>query len=163
MNSSLTQKIGAISILSTLLTVTIAPGIARADIPGNHPHYLHARSDLRKAEQLLQIPDEANVKEEVIADRDVRAAILEIDRASVLDRKDVDDYPAIDTSLTHRGKFNEIKRLLQSAKRDISLEEDNQVARAWRRSAHVEIDRAIGRVDMAMRRDRSDDRQQHRD
>jgi len=156
-----TQSFGAIGILTALLATAIAPSIARADIPGNHPHYLHARSDLRKAEQLLQLPDEANVKrEEAVAAREVHAAIAEIDRASILDRKDLDDHPAIDTSLSHRSKFNEIERLLQSAKRDISLEENNQVARSWRHRANVHLDRAEQRVEIAANRDRRDDQRQ---
>lgn len=158
MTTHLTQKFSTIGLLTALFTAAIGASIARADIPGNHPHYLHARSDLRKAEQLLQLPDEANVKrEENAAARDVHAAIAEIDRASVLDRKDIDDYPAIDTSLSHAGKFREIERLLQSAKQDISLEEDNQSARAWRHIANVHLDRAEQRVDLAIRRDRRDD------
>ena len=152
-----TQTFGAIAILTTLATA-IAPNIARADIPGNHPHYLHARSDLRRAEQLLQRPDEANVKrEESAAAREVHAAIAEIDRASVLDRKDIDDHPAIDTSLSHQGKFSEIERLLQSAKRDISLEEDNRSARSWQHRADLHLDRAEQRVEIAAKRDRVDD------
>ncbi len=159
MKNHLTQKFGTIGVLTLVLTAAIGQGIARADSPGEHPHYLHARSDLRKAEQLLRLPDERNVKaEENVAAREVHAAIWEIDHASVLDRKDVDDNPAIDTSLTHQGKFGEIERLLQSAKRDISLEEDNQSARAWRHRANVHLDRAEQRVDVAIRRDRNDDR-----
>jgi hypothetical protein len=136
------QTLGAIGLLTALLATAIAPGIARADIPGDHPHYLHARSDLRKAEQLLQLPDERNVKaEETIAAREIHAAIREIDRASVLDRKDVDDHPA----------------MVQSAKRDTSLEEDNNSARAWRHRANVHLDQAEHHVDLAIQRDRRDD------
>ncbi len=152
------QTFGVIGLLTALITTAIAPGIARADIPGAHPHYLHARSDLRKAEQLLQLPDERNVKaEENVAAREIHAAIREIDRASVLDRKDVDDHPAIDTSLAHEGKFREIERLVQSARRDTSLEEDNNSARGWRHRANVHLDQAEHHVDLAIQRDRQDD------
>lgn len=158
MNSNLTQKFGAMGILTVLLTVAMGQGMVKADSPGEHPHYLHARSDLRKAEQLLRLPDERNVKqEEDIAARELHAAIWEIDRASVLDRKDVDDNPPIDTSLNHQGKFHEIERLLQRAKRDISLEEDNHSAIGWRHKASVHITEAERRVEIAARRDRADD------
>ena len=158
MNNNLTKKIGILSILSTVLCATIGQGIAKADIPGHHPYYLHARSDLRKAEQLLQLPDEGNVKQqENIAAREVHAAIWEIDNAAVLDRKDVDDNPHIDTSLRHHGRFNEIERLLQSAKHDISLEENNNAARLWRHRANVHLDRAEYHVNIAAERDRIDD------
>ncbi|GAC1493390.1 MAG: hypothetical protein NVS2B14_06510 [Chamaesiphon sp.] len=101
-------------------------------------------------------------QEENIAAREVHTAILEIDRASVLDRKDVDDHPPIDTSLRHLGKFKEIERLLQSAKRDISLEEDNHAAIGLRHRIKVHIDRAERHVNIASRRDRTDDRQQQK-
>ena len=164
MNHVLTPKLkfGTVGLLTALLTVaTIGQGIARADIPGDHPHYLHARSDLRKAESILQLPDERNVKrEEEIAVREVYAAIREIGRTSVLDHKDVDDNPAIDTSLTHQGKFHALERLLQSAKRDITLEEDNRSAKAWRHRAVVHIDEAERHVELAAKRDHADDLRQ---
>ncbi len=160
MNSSFSGKVGAIGTLTTLLVVVITQS-ARADLPGRHPHYLHARSDLRKVEQLLQLPDERNVKqEETMAAREVHAAILEIDQAAALDRKDIDDNPRIDTSLRHLGKFRELERLLQSAKRDISLEEDNHTANGWRRRAIAHLDRAEREVEIAAHRDRADDRHQ---
>ena len=164
MNNHLTLKFGAISLLTALASVaTIGQSIARADIPGAHPYYLHARSDLRKAESILQLPDERNVKqEEAIAAREVYAAIREIDRASVLDRKDVDDHPAIDISLAHQGKFQELERLLQSAKRDISREEDNRSAIAWRQRSITHINEAERHVALAAKRDHTDDwRQRH--
>ena len=162
MNHPFTLKVGAIGIIATLLTVAITQA-ARADLPGKHPHYLHARSDLRKAEQLLRLPDERNVKqEENIAAREVHAAILEIDRAAVLDRKDVDDNPQIDTFLSHLGKFREIERLLQSAKRDISIKEDNHAAIGWRHQATVHLDLAERDVEITAHRDLADDRYQQR-
>lgn len=162
MNNYLTSKIGAVSLLTALLSIaTIGQSIARADNPGAHPHYLHARSDLRKAESILKLPAERNVKqEEASAAREVYAAIRELDRASVLDRKDMDDNPAIDTSLKHQGEFHELERLLQSAKRDITLEEDNGSAKAWRHRAVVHINEAERHVERAAKRDHADDRQQ---
>jgi hypothetical protein len=158
MKNNLTYKLGAIGILAMVLTTAIGQGRANAQNPGEHPHYLHARSDLRKAEQLLQLPDERNVKqEEVIAIHQVQLAIAKIDKAAVLDRKDVDDHPKIDTSLQHLGKFRAIESLLQSAKRDISLEEDNAAARSWKRQANSYIDKAEKRVDRAIKRDHGDD------
>ena len=158
MNNQLTRKFSTVGILSILLTTAIGQGIVRADIPGSHPHYLHARSDLRKAEQLLKLPEESNVKqEEKAALREIHAAIWEIDKAAVLDRKDMDDHPAIDTSLRHLSKFQEIERLLQSAKADISREEDNKAARPWRKQVNVHIDKADRNVDIAIKRDRYDD------
>jgi hypothetical protein len=159
MKNKLTYKLGAIGILAIVLTTAIGQGRASAQKPGEHPHYLHARSDLRKAEQLLQLPDEGNVKqEEVVAMHQVQLAIAKIDRAAVLDQKDVDDHPKIDRSLRHFGKFKAIESLLQSAKRDILFEEDNPAARSWRRQANSYIDQAEKRVDLAIKRDHADDK-----
>lgn len=159
MKNNLTYQLGAIGLLAIVLTTAIGQGRANAQKPGEHPHYLHARSDLRKAEQLLQLPDERNVKqEEVIAMHEIQLAIAKIDKAAVLDQKDVDNHPKIDTSLQHLQKFKAIESLLRSAKRDISLEEDNAAARPWRRQANAYIDKAEKHVDLAIKRDHSDDK-----
>ena len=69
-----------------------------ADTPGPHPFYLHARSDLRIAERMMMVNEEPNIMQDLssAADR-VRQAIRLLDEAAVIDRKDVDDNPRIDT------------------------------------------------------------------
>jgi hypothetical protein len=131
---------------------------ALADTRGEHPHYLHARSDLAKARQLLKSGDEPNVRQQLEnATNEVNQAIGEIDRAAVLDKKDVDDNPPIDTSLKCLGKFHEIFRLLRSAQKDIDLEEDNPAARGWRNRARGDIDDAVRFVKKALLLDEADD------
>jgi tetratricopeptide (TPR) repeat protein len=73
-------------------------------------------------------------------------AIHELDDAARWDRKDIDEHPSIDTRLGRGGRFREIIRLLESARRDIEQEEDNPVAREWRNRAFRNIDDAIALV-----------------
>ena len=109
-----------------------------------HPAYLHARSDLRRATLFMRIPDEPNVNRDMaIALEHTEHAIHELDDAARWDRKDLDDHPPIDTHIGRGGRFREIIRLLESARRDIEHEEDNPIAREWRNRAFRNIDDAI--------------------
>lgn len=128
------------------------PGVGRADTPGRHPLYLHARSDLRAAQWISRgsgDPDAARRLHE--ADREIEAAIHEIDHAAVLDRKDIQDRPPIDERLDRPGRFRKMMELLQRARGDIGREEDNPNAIGWRDAAYQHIDRAIDLVHRAAR------------
>ncbi|WP_341528453.1 hypothetical protein WKK05_03655 [Nostoc sp. UHCC 0302] len=154
----MTRKISAITLLTGLLTVSFGHGIALADIPGNHPLYLHARSDLRKAELLLQTPDECNVTQEArLATQKVHQAIRDIDIAGVLDGKNIDYYPQVDTSLNHHDKFRAIYKLLRRADKDLSGEEDNNFVVGWRNTAEADINQAKHYTAIAAGRDTIDD------
>jgi hypothetical protein len=119
---------------------------------GRHPRYLHARTDLRTAQRLLEIREEQGFMRFLdTAQREVEAAIVEIDRAAVLDRRDLEDHPRVDTSLNRTGRFERILALLRAARADISEEEDNPAARGWRNAAFRHIDAAIGSVGEAAR------------
>ncbi len=112
-----------------------------------HPRYLHARSDLRRAATLMRIPDEPNVMRDMeIASGLVERAIHEIDLAAMLDRRDIDDHPPVDTRMGRGSRFREVLRLLGSARNDIAQEEDNPRAVAWRNRAFGFIDDAAGMV-----------------
>lgn len=154
----LTRRIGAFGFLTALVAMSLGHSIASADIPGKHPAYIHARSDLRQAELLLHKPEESNVTQEnKIAEQKVHNAIHEIDKAAILDRKDIDDHPTIDTSLTHLDKFRAIYKLLRRAESDISKEEDNSSASGWRSRAKNNIEQAKHYVELAASRDVVDD------
>ncbi|MBD2452034.1 hypothetical protein H6G76_33970 [Nostoc sp. FACHB-152] len=154
----ITRKISAIGLLTGLLTACLGHGIALADTPGYHPYYLHARSDLRKAELMLETPDEYNVTQAAkIAAQKVHYAIEDIDVAGVLDAKDIYDYPQIDTSLNHRDKFQAIYKLLRSAESDLSREEDNSSVISWRNRAEMDINQAKHYTAIAAGKDTIDD------
>lgn len=146
-------------LLSLMGVVLLAFSVsASAETPGKHPAYLHARSDLAKARQLMQQGEEGNVAVQLRnAVGEVNQAIGEIDRAAVLDRKDVDDHPPIDANLKCLNKFREIFRLLHSAQKDIDREEDNPASRQWRNRANGEINEAIKFVKKALLLDEADD------
>lgn len=112
-----------------------------------HPHYLSARSDLRRAVILMRIPDEPNVMRDMNeAAGAVERAIREIDTAAMFDRRDIVDNPPVDTRMGRGSRFREILRLLDSARRDISQEEDNPRAAEWRNRAFGWIDQAMNLV-----------------
>ena len=151
------------NMLSVFFSLAVfAPAALLADTPGKHPAYLHARSDLAKARQLLNQGEEGNVEAQFRnAVEEINKAIGEIDRASVLDRKDVDDHPPVDANLHCLGKFHEIFRLLREAQKDIDREEDNPAARAWRNRANGEINEAAKFVKKGILLDEADDIQVH--
>jgi hypothetical protein len=133
-------------------------GNAVADTAGLHPAYLHARSDLRRAELLMQRRDEPNVMRDLgEAAREAREAIREIDAAAAWDRKDLIDNPRVDTYPDRPGRFRAIAQFLWGARRDIEREEDNPAAREWRNRALHHIDESIRLVKRAARDDWRDD------
>ena len=151
-------KINLVALcISALAFFALSPAVAAQTAA--HPHYIHARSDLAKARQLMQQPgEEPNVMGQLRnAVNQVNQAIGEIDRAAVLDRKDIDDHPAIDTNLKCLKKFQEIFRLLRSAQKDIDQEEDNPAARAWRNRANGAINESAKFVKRAILLDEFDD------
>jgi hypothetical protein len=126
------------------LVAVLVPAVVDADTPGRHPAYLHARSDLRAAQFLMRVREEPNVTRNLIqADREVDAAIAEIDRAAVIDRKDIDDRPHVDTGMDRHHRFERMVALLRSARGDLGREEDNGRARGWRDAAYRHIDAAL--------------------
>jgi hypothetical protein len=125
---------------------------AFGDVPGRHPAYLDARTDLRRAERLMEWPEFRNVKHELDdSARHVREAIREIDAAAIWDRKNLEDNPRVDNYADRAGRFRAIAQFLFRAKRDIEREEDNPSARAWRNRATKNIDEAIAAVHRAAR------------
>ena len=133
-------------------------GASLADTPGRHPAYLRARTDLRRADLLMQVREEPNVRRDLdAATHEVREAIREGDAAASWDRKDLLDNPPIDTYPDRPGRFRAIVQFLAGARRDIAREEDNPAARAWRDRALHDIDEAIRLVHRAARDDWRDD------
>ena len=144
---------------NTKLPIILAAGAAflvaavvSAETPGRHPRYIHARTDLRVALNLLRVHDEPNVMRHVHqADWEIDEAIREIDRAAVIDHKDVYDNPPIDRGLDRPGRMHKALELLQAARSDISREEDNPRALAWRDAAYQHIDNAVRELHRAIR------------
>jgi len=152
------EKLSRCIVVAGIAMFTLLASSAAFAQTATHPHYIQARSDLAKARQLMQLPDESNVSAQLHnAVNAVNQAIGEIDRASVLDKKDMDDHPPVDTNLKCMGKFREIFRLLRAAQVDIDQEEDNPNARPWRNRANGEISEARQFVKRAILLDEFDD------
>ena len=85
------------------------------------------------------------------ADQEIELAIHEIDRASVVDHKDMQDHPRIDARLDRNGRFRRMMELLQKSRVDIGREEDNPNSVGWRDLAYRHIDKAMEFVHHAAR------------
>ena len=131
-------------ILTAGLAAAAAPMTMQAQVPGPHPAYLHALSDLRAARHYLndgwtwgavRHDDDAAIRE-------IDAAINEIKKASIDDGKGLNDPFRIDAHLSPHDRFRKANELLFSAHNDLSKAEDVPESRGLR-------DRAIGHVDRA--------------
>ena len=138
------MKLRSRLLLSGLLLVS-APFAANADLPGKHPFYLHALSDLRAARWLIEHrPGDAAVSgQEDVAITEIDKAIGEIKRASIDDGKDIHDHPPVQGPNDRPGRLHKALELLHKVHNDVAREEDDPMTRGLR-------DRAVGHIDEAM-------------
>jgi hypothetical protein len=128
------------------------PPMVAAPMRAEHPHYLHALSDLRFARWLINRPEEFDVaREQHHAIEEIDHALGEIRRASIDDGQPPDAHPPIDAQLDQRGRLHRARELIDSARRDLSFEEDNYAALGWRNAALQHVDAAHRAVDRAIR------------
>jgi hypothetical protein len=125
-----------------LLLVSLA---AQADMPGKHPYYLHALTDLRTARWMLEHrPGDAAVSaQEDVAVTEIDAAINEIKHAAIDDGKDIHDHPRMDAPADHPGRLHKALELLRKVHSDVAREEDDPMTRGLRNRAVGHIDGAI--------------------
>jgi hypothetical protein len=109
-----------------LFAATIGGGRLHADVPGPHPAYLHALSDLRDARAYLErwSPDERVDAKEQRAIDEIDAAIGEVKHASIDDGKNLQDRPHVDTHIPRGDRFRKAERLLEKAHHDLDKAED---------------------------------------
>lgn len=136
------MRLKKLSILSGLL---LLPLFANADLPGKHPFYLHALTDLRAARWMLEHrPGDAAVSaNEDVAITEIDAAIREIKRAAIDDGKNVNDHPNVDVPGDRPGHLHKALELLRKVHSDVAREEDDPATRGLR-------DRAVGHIDGAI-------------
>jgi hypothetical protein len=147
-------RMAAFTVFPLLLaSLVINPKAASAQqVPGPHPAYLHALSDLRMARAYLdQIAWPPVQRDEEHAIREIDAAINEIKRASIDDGKSLSDHPPIDARMHPDGRFRKALELLDKAHNDTARAEDVPQARGMRDRALHHIDEAHGTVDNAIR------------
>ena len=139
-------------VSATLSLLWLAPLAANADLPGKHPHYLHALTDLRAARWLLEHrPGDAAVsRHEDIAIVEVDKTIGEIKRAAIDDGKDIHDHPAVDIAAGRPGRLHKAVELLRGVHDDLAREEDDPQTRGLRDRALHHIDEAIHATERAI-------------
>lgn len=112
-------------------------------------HYANARTYLRTAQMLMRIPERPNVQLTLKpADDELDAAVREIDRAGVVDRKHRVDQPAIKKNMEDTDRFRSIVDLLRAAQNEIQPAQDSPGAE-WRSAALKHIAAALESVHKA--------------
>jgi hypothetical protein len=126
---------------------------SQAQVPGPHPAYLHALSDLRAARAYLGEgwQWEPVRREDDHAIREIDAAIARIKQAAIDDGKPLSDHPRIDAHLTPQNRFAKANELLYAAHQDLDHAEDVPQSRGLRNDALRHIDEAHHIVDEAVR------------
>jgi hypothetical protein len=119
-------------------------------LPGSHPAYLHALSDLRAARwYLYHQPGDPHVyagEDEGITEID--AAIAELKRAAIDDGKGLNDHPQVDVP-EHGSRLLKAIETLRKAHNDASGEEDNPQARGLKDRILFHIDKATHAAESA--------------
>lgn len=134
------------------LFAVLLPLAAHADLPGDHPGYLHALTDLRDARWNLEHrPGNAAVSAgEDVAIVEIDRAIDEVRHAARQDGKDLYEHPREDAKLNNAGRLHHAVELLEKAHSDLAREEDNPEAREFKHRAIEHLDRAIGGAKQAL-------------
>jgi hypothetical protein len=140
----ISRKLSWSAVLAVMVALS-APPLAHADLPGKHPFYLHALTDLRAARWCLEHrPGDAAVSgQEDIAIGEIDAAIREIKRAAIDDGKDIQDHPGVDLARDVPGRLHQALDLLRKVRSDVAREEDDPVVRGLRKRAVGHINGAI--------------------
>ena len=128
MKSMTMLKSGLITAAMLMASVS---GLEAQQVPGPHPGYLHALSDLRAARAYLSegFQWEPVRREDDHAIREIDAAIALIKQAAIDDGKPLGDHPPIDGHLTPQNRFVKANELLYAAHQDLAKAEDVPQAR----------------------------------
>jgi hypothetical protein len=145
-------KIANKPLLAAFLLALMLPLAANADLPGKHPAYLHALTDLRTARWMLEHrPGDAGVSaHEDVAIAEIDAAIGEIKHAAIDDGKNIHDHPQVDVPTNRPGRLHKALELLHKVHSDVAREEDDPITRGLRNRAVGHIDAAIHATDGAL-------------
>jgi hypothetical protein len=139
-------------LLFSGLLLAVLPFAANADMPGKHPAYLHALSDLRAARWLIEHRpgDAAASAQEDVAITEIDKAINEIKKASIDDGKDIHDHPPVQGVADRPGRLHKAVELLRKVHGDVAKEEDDPFTRGLRDRAIMHIDEALHATEHAI-------------
>ena len=135
------------SVIRTGVALALFAGLAQTafaqQLPGQHPYYLHALSDLRAARWFLyHQPGDARVYGgEDVGIREIDAAIGELKKAAIDDGKDINDHPNVDVK-EHGSRLLKAIETLKKAHADADREEDNPEAKGLKHRVLERIDKA---------------------
>ena len=137
------KHIHRLAIGLTLIGVLSATAGAQ-QLPGAHPAYLHALSDLRAARALLyrQPGDSKVYADEDFAIHEIDAAIGELKQAAIDDGKNIDDHPKVDVQ-EHGSRLLKAIEMLKTAHADVEREEDNPLLQGLKHRIVDHIGHAI--------------------
>ncbi|MEX8520950.1 MAG: hypothetical protein AB3X44_20800 [Leptothrix sp. (in: b-proteobacteria)] len=146
--------------LLPVLLAALIPLSAMAELPGKHPAYLHALTDLRAARWLIEHrPGDARVSgDEDVAITRIDETINEIKRAAIDDGKSLNDHPPVDVKLDRRGRLHRAEELLHKVHADIAREEDDPLSRELRNRAVRHLDEAVHATHQAIKDAEKDSR-----
>jgi len=144
-------KVQSMIFAGMLSAFGLVGAINAQPVPGPHPAYMHALSDLRAARHYLKDgwAWEPVRRDDDAAIREIDAAINEIKLAAINDGKSENDPYPIDAGISPRGRFVKAKELLVAAHNDLNRAEDVPSSRGLRDRALLHIDRAHQIVDHA--------------
>ena len=120
--------------------------LAMAQMPGRHPHYIHALSDLRAAQWQIdhRRPEDGEIREdELVASDEVAAAIHSTSSAASADGKDLGWNPPPDAPAAYDGRLHAAIDLLRAARTDLALPEDDPMALRQQKLAILRVDAAL--------------------
>ena len=127
--------------------------LAMAQMPGRHPHYVHALSDLRAAQWQIdhRRPEDGEMREdELVASDEVGAAIHSATVAASADAKDLGWNPPPDAPPAYDGRLHAAIDLLHAAHNDLALPEDDPMARNQQKLALLRVDAALHAAERAV-------------
>lgn len=139
-------KPGTIRLTMLVAATMLAPAVIVAQ---DHPHYTSARTYVRTAQILMRVPAQSNVQLTLKpADDELDAAVREIDRAGVVDRRHMVDHPKVNEKMEDLDRFRSIVDLLRTARSEIQQEADKTQA-PWISSTLKHISAALESVHKA--------------
>lgn len=127
--------------------------LAMAQLPGRHPHYIHALSDLRAAQWQIdhRRPEDGEIREdELVASDEVAAAIRSTSGAASADGKDLGWNPPPDAPAAYDGRLHAAIDLLRAARTDLALPEDDPMALRQQKLAILRVDAALHAAERAI-------------
>lgn len=144
------------------LPLLVGASVFAQDV-GQHPHYLHALSDLRAAQWQVdhRRPEDGQIQEdEMVASDEVAFAIQTVAHAAMADGKEMQFAPLPDANPGYEGRLHAAIDLLRKAREDVARQEDDPAARGQQRMSLLHIDAVIHASDRAVNGVRRNDQRE---